>query len=190
MMKENWVPVSAEAPGYLGSKREATYSEWDELYGRGNWQVCWVGQVELLDFEHACMLYEDAYVEYFGKRPELLDHVCEIASDVYDDYPSNVGSGTDYLVQETEHTHIQDIAIRNSLVRLGREFKGSELVQIRDAKGKTAISMALSPGQVPFHLTNMITSPPNLGEIYKHRWWLPYSVEDFYQRNKRLAIRR
>jgi hypothetical protein len=192
-MRENlneWTLVSDESPGYLGSKREATFVEWNQRFGNGNWQQFWIAGKKLLDFLGACRLYEDAYVKYFSLRPELLTHICEIASDVYDDYPSNVDSGCNYLIQETEHTHIQDIAIRNSLLRLGRKFRGTSLVQIRDAKGKTAISKALSPGQVPFHLPLLISTPTNLEAICANRWWLPHSVEDFYQRNKRLAIRK
>jgi hypothetical protein len=188
-MSKEWILASTDAPGYLGSRREAKFAEWDEAYGRGNWSQLWIAGDQLLDFVGACTLYEDAYVEYLRQRPELLDHLCEVACDVYDDNPSNVGSGHDYRVQETVHTHIQDISIRNALVRLGREFRGNTLVQIRDAKGKSAISMALSPGQVPFHRPELITTPTNLASIYEHRWWLPYSAEDFYQRNKRLAIR-
>lgn len=188
-MNEDWTLISDESPGFLGSSREAKYTEWDKTYGQGGWCLRWVAGDQLLDFVGACVLYENAYVEYLQQRPELLDHICEIASDVYDDDPSNVDSGHDYRIQETVHTHIQDISIRNALVRLGREFGGTTLVQIRDAKGKSAISKALSPGQVPFHLPGLITTPTNLASIYEHRWWLPYSVEDFYQRNKRLARR-
>ena len=39
----------------------------------------------------------DAYFEYFRKRPELLEYLLEVASNVYDDDPSNVESGLNYL---------------------------------------------------------------------------------------------
>jgi hypothetical protein len=179
---------SDKAPGYFGGRRDKVIAGWNEQYGEGNWSLGWVVGDNLISYEGACKLYEDAYVEYFRSRMDLANFIISAASDVYDDSPSNVGSRLDYNIQETERTHIQDIAIRNSLLRLGLAFRGVEPVQIRGA-GDHPISSALSPGQVPFHLPQLITKPSNYGEIVKKRWWLPGSVEDFYQMNKRLVIR-
>jgi hypothetical protein len=89
----------------------------------------------------------------------------------------------DYTVQETGRTHVQDIAIRRVVARLGRQFEGDQLIQIRDALGDHPLSMALSPGQVPFHRPDVILLPEIEG------WWLPGSVESFYQSNKLLQRR-
>ena len=106
-----------------------------------------------------------------------------------DDDPSNVESGLDYLQRGALRTHIQDIAIRNCVKRFGREFRGDKLIQIRDRMGEHPLSLELSPGQVPFHKPELISYPDNLEEISNKAWWLPLSVEDFYQLVKRLVVR-
>jgi len=63
------------------------------------------------------------------------------------------------------------------------------LIQIRDRMGEHPLSLALSPGQVPFHKPAFISHPDNLVEIRNKAWWLPLSVEDFYQLAKRLVVR-
>jgi hypothetical protein len=56
--------------------------------------------------------------------------------------------------------------------------------------GDHPLSLALSPGQVPFHKPELMSHPDNLTEIRGKAWWLPSSVEDFYQRAKRLVVRK
>ena len=188
--KNDWVLFDNNSPGYVGKRRNELWAGRDAKFGAGNWRSIWLVGGNFLEYEEACRLYEDAYFEYFKKRPELLDHLLEIASNVYDDDPSNLESGLDYLKRGDIRTHIQDIAIRNCVKRFGREFRGNKLVQIRDRIGEHPLSLALSPGQVPFHQPALITKPDNLDEIRKKAWWLPASVEDFYQITKRLAVRR
>ncbi len=177
------------SPGYVGKERNDLWAERDTKYGRGNWRTVWLVGEDYLEFEEVCRLYEDAYFEYLKKRPDLLDCLLTAASDVYDDDPGNVESGCDYSKQGSIRTHIQDIAIRNCVRRFGREFKGKRLLQIRDRIGDHPLSLALSPGQVPFHRPEIISFPDNLGELERSAWWLPLSVEDFYQRGKRLVVR-
>lgn len=55
--------------------------------------------------------------------------------------------------------------------------------------GEHPLSLALSPGQVPFHKPELISYPDNLRELESKSWWLLLSVEDFYQMAKRLVIR-
>ena len=188
--KNDWKLVDNRSSGYVGERRNDLRAERDQEYGAGNWQTVWLVGENYLDFEEVCRLYEDAYFEYFEKRPELLDLLLRVASDVYDDDPRNVESGYDYLKQGSIRTHIQDIAIRNCVRRLGRQFSGSKLLQIRDRIGEHPLSLALSPGQVPFHRPELISFPNNLDELEKSAWWLPLSVEDFYQRGKRLAVKK
>jgi hypothetical protein len=190
LSQAEWNLIDNTSPGYVGKHRNELWAERDVIYGKGNWQTIWLVDGSYLEYEEACHLYEDAYFEYFGKRPELLDYLLEVASNVYDDDPSNVESGLDYLQRGDLRTHIQDIAIRNCVKRFGREFRGDRLIQIRDRIGEHPLSLALSPGQVPFHKPELISSPDNLTEIRRQAWWLPSSVEDFYQRAKRLAVRR
>jgi len=187
---EEWNLIDNTSPGYVGKHRNDLWAARDTKYGKGNWQTIWLVDGSYLEYEEACRLYEDAYFEYFKQRPELLEYLLEVASDVYDDDPSNVESGLDYSKRGDIRTHIQDIAIRNCVKRFGREFRGDRLIQIRDRMGDHPLSLALSPGQVPFHKPELMSHPDNLTEIRVKAWWLPSSVEDFYQRGKRLVVRR
>jgi hypothetical protein len=187
--KNEWLLVDNTSPGYVGKNRNALWAKRDAKHRQGNWQTIWLVGENYLEYEEVCRLYEDAYFEYFKNRPELLEHLLEVASDVYDDDPSNIESGLDYSKRGSVRTHIQDIAIRNCVKRFGREFKGEKLLQIRDRIGEHPLSLALSPGQVPFHKAELISHPDNLAEITAKAWWLPLSVEDFYQRAKRLVVK-
>ncbi len=178
-----------ERPGYLGKHREERFKEWTEKYGRDgygelNWRLVWRFGDATLDFLGACRVYEDAYFKYLRENPLIVDQLVAEASDVYDDEPSNVGCGLDYTKQETGRTHVQDISIRSCLVRMGRWFKGKELIRIRQEKGNHPLSMTLSPGRVPFHIPGMIVAPSVVP-----KWAEPGSVEDFYQSNRYLQAR-
>ncbi len=175
--------MSLDRPGYLGAFRDQRVAEWNEKFGVGNWRLGWVVNGLALNFLGACALYEDAYFEFLRTHWDILRELCSAAREVYDDAESNVGSGLDYTKQETEHTHIQDIAIRRALVRLGVGFTGSELVQIRGDVGSHPLSKRLSPGVIPFHRNDWIYSPQLKG------WWKPSSVEAFYQSNKFLQFK-
>lgn len=171
-------------PGYAGKRRDDIIRGRNKVYGPGNWRHVWethdkYGLDEwLLSNKGAIMLYEDAYYEYFKKNPGKLEWIAETASDVYDDSKTNVKSGLDYSIQESKSAHLQDIAIRRCLIRLGMRFEGEQLVQIRsDGAGA-----AYSPGNIPFHLPNLISYPELEG------WWKPGSVESFFQSNKYLQV--
>ncbi len=169
-------------PGYLGKDRDERFKEWDALYGRGFWQLGWVWDQYVLCFEEVCSHYEDAYTAFLGHNSEVLNGLVLAASDVFDDNPSNTQSGVDYTKQETNRTHIQDIAIRRALRRLNRQFEGKELIQIRQEKGTHLLSIILSPGKVPFHKPRFIVEPWLTG------WWDPGTVECFYQSNRVLQV--
>jgi hypothetical protein len=172
-----------ERPGYLGKHRTEKYAEWNLKYGALNWRLIWKLGVRYLDFMDVCLVYEQAYLIFMSKHMEIVHELVNAARDIYDDSPTNVQSGTNYRSQETDRTHIQDIAIRRVLHQLGMWFKGRELIQIRDAKGTHALSMLLSPGRVPFDNPNMIIKP------WLEGWWEPGSVECFYQSNRFLEFR-
>ena len=181
-MSERWMTIGR--PGYFGSKREARHAELDAEHGAGNWRLAWIINGHAVSREQMTMLYEDAYYEFMSAKAHITERLLSEASDVYDDAPSNVLAGFDYSVQETNRTHVQDVAIRRVVARLGRAFSGAELIQIRDNLGTHPLSMVLSPGQVPFHRPEWLMEPELEG------WWLPGSVESFYQSNKVLQVRR
>ena len=197
---EKWVELS-ERPGYLGKRRDAYFALLNEKYGVGNWKFAWslrryptasVEGKDWVDFGGMCQLYEDAYFYFLNSYPFWLNELLREAYDVYDDEESNVKSGLDYTIQETNRTHIQDIAIRNVVNRMGRKFHGAKLIQIRQELGSHRLSKVLSPGRVPFHRPEIIRD----GEHYnsdpdsKPDWWTPGRVEDFYQRNRSTLVKR
>lgn len=181
---EKWKPIGR--PGPFGSKRDDQFKEWDEIYGEGNWKIAYKVGNEFLSFLEACKVYEDAYYEYLLANPGIAKLLIESAWNVYDDEETNVNSDFDYSRQETERTHVQDIAIRNALKRIGIWFKGNKLIQIRHLAGKHPLSLLLSPGAVYFHKPELIEPPI---ESDKKPWYMENSVEDWYQRAKYLMIK-
>jgi hypothetical protein len=176
--------ITAQRPGYFGSRRGDKYAEYDREYGEGNWKIAW--DVNGLDYdaESIVLLYEDSYSLFLSAHPQIADQLVSEASEVFDDAESNIESGLQYSFQETNRTHLQDIAIRRSLCRRGQWFQGSKPIQIRDSLGEHPLSMVLSPGRVPFHRPEWIVGPELEG------WWRPGSVESFYQSNKILKVRK
>ena len=172
-----------ERPGYFGRHRDERYRDYDRQFGPGRWRLAWQIGEYTGDVAAACLLYAEAYAQFMAARPGIVARLVAEAANVYDDAPSNTASGLDFAVQETGRTHLQDIAIRQALVRQGRWFAGSGLIQIRDSSGDHPLSLTLSPGRVPFHQPGLIFSPELTG------WWEPGSVESFYQSNKLLQVR-
>ncbi len=186
--KKIWKTINNISPGYVGSRRNQEWVKRDRKYGHGNWQMAWLVNGKQLDYYEACKLYEESYYKYFIQRPELLATLLHEARNIYDDNPQNVRAGRDYRNRGNIRTHIQDTTIRNCIKRFGKKFHGKRLIQIRDRIGKHPLSLALSPGQVPFYDQNLLSNPSNLKKMHRTAWWLPGSVEDFYQRAKRLCV--
>ncbi|GAB3964793.1 hypothetical protein GCM10029978_026080 [Actinoallomurus acanthiterrae] len=180
--------VTAGRPGHLGSRRAARYAEWDARYGSGNWRLRWRVGPMLHERAAAVALYEDAYVARLTGDPELLKTLVSTARDVWDHEPADTASGLDYTIQRGNSTHLQDIAVRRALVRLGSWFAGSELIRLRrpsDASNGVAARLGsqLDSGLVPFHRPDLIAQDELPG------WWQPGSVESFYQSNRVLQHR-
>ena len=188
--KNIWEPVNNNSTGYLGKRRNDEWEKRNKIYGQENWKMGWLVENNLLEYPEICQLYGDSYYEYFKTRPELLEQLLEEASDVYDDNPINVEAGTDFAKRGEFKTHIGDTAIRRSVQRFGRKFRGEKLLQIHDREGEHPLSLALSPGQVPFYNPEQLSYPDNLKEITTDVWWIRGSVEDFYQRAKRLCVKK
>jgi hypothetical protein len=166
-------------PHYFGRNRDHWRRAYDYRFGPHGWRIRHVVCGEVLELPVAAHHCADAYVAFLKSRPDLLDWLCAIASDVYLTAHSNVRSGLDYAVQETKVEHVHDIALRNALTQLGRQFAGEKLLRL---SGRGRESMTLSPGVVPFHRPEWIVQP-----ILEH-WWQPDSIECFWQSNKVLQI--
>jgi len=168
--------------GFFGKKRDKLHKEFDEQYGIGKWRLTWNVNGMLYPFEHAILLYEDAYYRYFLKDPSVIHRLTERAGNVYDNAESNINSGYDYSIQETDSNHYQDIAVRRCVLRWGLQFQGYKLVQIRH-DSEDIVGALLSPGYIEFHRPNLILEPHLKG------WWEDNSVECFWQSNKTLQSR-
>ncbi len=166
--------------GYAGRKKTLRRTELENKFGKDNWIIAHLVDGKLLSREEALVYFEEGYFQFFKKNPELLDWLILTAQDIYDTDPSNIDSKFDYSIQETEAAHLNDIAIRRVIKRLGKEFQGSKLLQVH---GENSEGFVFTTGQVPFHKLDLIYSPQIKG------WWSKNSIEAFWQSNKVLAVK-
>jgi hypothetical protein len=177
-------------PGFFGRRKPEIIADLNREHGENNWTLVWhdgIGDPEdpnavLVEFFAACLLfYEQSYIQYFREHPEELDFICSFG-EVIDNAMSNIESGCNYAQQETAATHIQDIAIRNVLELNGRWFEGPQdrilVVRSRDSEG-----YRFSPGVIPYHDKEHITMPSKCP-----KWAARFSLEDFWQSNKYIAV--
>ncbi len=174
----DWIVLGR--PGYAGKKKKLRRKELEEKFGSGNWKILHLVNNKLHSREEALEFYETSYSHYFKDAPEILEWLVTYAKDVYDTAPSNVESGFDYSIQETEAAHLHDIAIRRSLRKLEQKFQGDVLLEIR---GEDSEGFILSPSQVPFYQPDLILKPQLKG------WWNKNSIESFWQSNKVLLVK-
>lgn len=185
-MSEEW--EWDHRPGYFGRRRDQKIKELDEKFGEDNWELVWrvkAGPHYLsYKFEEACRaFYEESYFNYLSKLPKFVDEICA-HGECMDNALSNIDSGTDYLKQEAYSTHIQDIAVRNVLQILGRKFEGP-MTKILVIRSRDSNGYKFGPGNVPFYDPDMIELPSLVPD-----WAKPDSVEDFWQSNKWIRVRR
>jgi hypothetical protein len=167
-------------PGYFGKKRDEKVASLDAMFGEGNWRLVWcIDTGVAFPFEIACKLfYEMSYTLFLARNPERLEQLCGYL-ECYDTDLDNLASGLDYTRQEAQSTHIQDIAVRNSLKRLGRHFHATNQRGLLQIRGPETEGFWLNPGQVPFFAPELIEQP----SIHP-TWAKAGSVEDFWQSNK------
>jgi ribonuclease BN (tRNA processing enzyme) len=164
-----------EKPGYFGYQKHKRHEDLQSRYG--TYRIAYLWGETLITRTSALQLYEDSYHLFLRENEELLEWLITEAADVYDNNVSNVQSGLDYAAQEPGlSTHLQDIAVRRSLIRLGVWFKGRRLIQIR---GLDSEAYVLNPGLVPFCRPDRIAHP-----AWTADWCRPGSVESFWQSNK------
>lgn len=173
-------------PGFFGSRRDEKVKKYNKMYGDGKWTLGWKlfeQASEIFEFEQACVFfYESSYYQYLFDKPELIDEICSYGECI-DNATSNIGSGTNYMIQEARSTHIQDIAVRNVLRLLGRNFNGpvDKILTIRSSDSN---GFKFGPGNIPFFASYNIIQPSLCPS-----WASNGSVEDFWQSNKFLCLR-
>jgi len=174
---------AAHRPGFFGSRRAQIETDLDARCGSQGWTLGWLVGQSFLNYPAAVRLYEDAYVAFLVGRADLLQRLCAY-SDVYDNSPTNVECGLDYVHEEIRRTrsnHIQDIALRWAMMRLGQQFNpAGRMLEVRGYKSEGA---DYSPGVVPFHAPHLTPQP----EI-RPKWARSGSVEAFWQSAKYLMI--
>ncbi|MBL0349437.1 MAG: hypothetical protein IPP68_03545 [Elusimicrobia bacterium] len=167
-------------PGYFGYNAPAIRARLDEWFGPSGWSIKHVINDQIVDESRAYEFYEEGYYQYFKSHPDELDRLVKMARDVYDTAPSNVASGGDYTKQgDTPARHLQDIAIRNVVKRLGRAFEGTELIQVR---GRGTPGEQWAPGNIPIHDASLIRQPE------MRNWWKAGSIESFFQSTKIIVL--
>lgn len=173
-----------DRPGYFGKRRDTIIADLNKFYGKDNWKLQWVIFGKVYTFEEACRaFYEGSYYQYFLNNPKELDRVCSFGECI-DNAMTNIQSGLDYTKQESTSTHIQDIAVRNVLSRLGRKFEGDP-GNILVIRSKDSTGFRYGPGNVPFLYPKEIIQPT----LVPH-WAQAGSVEDFWQSNKYIVVKK
>lgn len=171
-------------PGYFGRKRDEKIAKLNSFYGVDNWRLVWTDGNKELEFTEACKeFYEESYFQYLANHPEDVEFIISFGECI-DNAITNIASGCDYSKQEAFSTHIQDIAVRNAITRLGKFFSGPEdkilIIRTKDDNG-----YKFGPGNIPFYDPSLILAPS------LHPWWANKgSVEDFWQSNKILQARK
>jgi hypothetical protein len=189
----SWAKISNQLSQF-GKRKDKIYQTLDDQFGHENWTIAHFFNGKVTPKNEAFQIYEQAYYQFLKENPRIRKDLVNKASEVYDNSVSNIESGLNYRIQETNATHLQDIAIRRALTRIKLEekgisykkrlpkipiFKGDYLVKIRS---KSIEGGHLSPGRVPFHKPDLILNPR------QRSWWNRDSIEDWYQSNKLLLI--
>ncbi len=171
-------------PGFFGRRRDEKIRHLNEKFGPGNWRLVWTDGRRELEFLDACReFYEEAYFRHLSGRPDDLDFICSFGECI-DNAPTNVSCGCDYSRQEAFSTHIQDIAVRNVLRRLGLAFRGA-LDNILVIRTPDDNGYRFGPGNIPYHEPDTIVQPS-----LHPSWAGKGSVEDFWQSNKILQVKK
>lgn len=181
-MPEGW--RNDTRPGYFGRRRDEIVGGLIARWGQGNWRLVWAlpSSDDVCEFEQACKeFYEESYFRWLQARPEAVQFIT-MHNEVYDNAITNIASGLDYKKQESYSTHIQDIAIRNCLRRLGVWFRRERNVPLQ-IRG-TGEGEKYNPGHIPFYDPSLISKPS-----LRPQWAEEGSVEDFWQSNKWIQVR-
>lgn len=183
--RANWVKLYR--PGFFGRRRDQIINELNRNHGEGNWELRWCTPAfpEGTNFVESCIIhYEFSYLQWFRDHMDELQYIAENYAECIDNAPTNVESGCDYTKQEAFSTHIQDIAVRNVMRFFSLKFKGPDdkILVIRSADSE---GYRFGPGNIPFHDPLKIEQPSKCP-----KWAHPGSVEDFWQSNKWVMVKR
>lgn len=146
--------------------REKMKKNWDEKYGKDNWEVVYFYNDKIYTREQALKeFYELSYLEYLKNNKNIADLLCNIAKELYNPHAEMTG-GVDLQVP----------AVTKALEQLGLTLKGNQRIAIGVYGTKQGIkypyvSWKLSPYAIPLWCNSKI------------------DVENFWQNYKYLAIK-
>ncbi len=180
---------------YQGKKKDREEVAWDQKYGHDNWRIAWDlpngERWDYLDvFENE---YVAGYEKYFFLHPDEAVYLTENFAYAYD--KGIVDSCRAYdpvsLYNRPGHPNQFHHAALNLALRRLRPFKGTEPIQVREGRPGTPRETwpkgwRWSPGRIPSANPALITPPREIPD----RWWRKGTIEDFYQSNKVLVVRR
>ena len=189
----------AERPGYQGKRKEQDVERWNEIYGEGNWRLAWqTKNGRIMSFKEVFYeVYFEGYRQYFREHPEEAARITENFSFIYD---------KDLITQDKMYdpTFLYNVpgkpnqfhhaVINLALVGLGYQFKGKKPLQVREGKPGTPesewpLGWRWSPGRIPLpegFKDEIMVGMPQSEEV----WWQSETIEDFYQCNKVLQVKR
>lgn len=127
--------------------RDKFISSVNKQVGKGNWYWCFKAGKRLYSWQWGMQLYEDAYYKFISSDISLVKELVSY-SNVFEINRHDVDSKADYKHQQHSADHVQDIAIRRCLIRLGVWFKGREILDLNSSK--------FNHSKITFHLPHLI----------------------------------
>lgn len=163
-------------PGQVTESNPNLINNYNSHFGKDNWRFIWKVEDKIINKNEAIQIYEEAYMFDSTKKESSWMQLLSVASEVYDNEPSDVLSIFNYDIQNSHVIHLQDIALRRVVHKRGWKFRGDDLIQI--SKPDTYWGERFSSGKMPFFKPEIIVTPSLTGA------WEKNSIEDFYQSNK------
>lgn len=169
-------------------KRKKQQLEWDNTYGKGNWQVGYVWKGETYTREEALeKFYNASYLNYMRNNPHLVKEVCQSAKELFNAH-AIFTTGVDLQVP----------AVLQALEALGEKLKGHKMISIGSYQVKRW-TPEIEVLAKQFDLEVIITATgkkikyPNISyelSPYKVPFWkgISTSLENFWQNNKYLLV--
>jgi hypothetical protein len=192
-MFEKWETIGR--PGYLGGKKDETYTRWNQEYGVGNWRISWqLANGQDVDYEYIFhQIYVTGYEQFFRQNIRDLFFVMNYAFTYDKDKITRQQAFDPYAlvnkpgVANQFHHVALNLAVRD---KLGVSFLGTEPLKVREGKPGTPLELQplgykFSPGRIPCTRPELIPTPQT-----KDSWWGDGSIEQLYQEAKALQIKR
>jgi hypothetical protein len=134
--------------GDLGKNRYKFLKLLNTKVGKGNWWWGFRTDKNLYSWQLGMQFYEDAYWSFFRKNISALKETVSY-DNVFVLTGNDIEAGLDYNKQVDRTEHLEDIAVRRSLRRLGVWFKGENLYKIER-------NSFLCSKNIDFHLPHLL----------------------------------